>query len=79
MLNPLKIISTNVFRNDLSLIEISVNPYSNDVIGLQDLFLQLDANNLTINMVSDEIASGNDVSGSNYIVTSSYSSTSLIR
>ena len=79
ILNPLKIISTNVFRNDLSLIEISVNPYSNDVIGLQDLFLQLDANNLTINMVSDEIASGNDVSGSNYIVTSSYSSTSLIR
>ena len=79
ILNPLKIISTNVFRNDLSLIEISVNPYSNDVIGLQDLFLQLDANNLTINMVSDEIASGNDVSGSNYIVTSSYSSTSLTR
>lgn len=79
MLNPLKIISTNVFRNDLSLIEISTNPYSNDVIGLQDLFLQLDPNNLTINMVSDEISSGNDVSGSNYTVTSSYSSTSLTR
>ena len=79
MLNPLKIISTNVLRNDLSLIEVSTNPYSNDVIGLQDLFLQLDPNNLTINMVSDEISSGNDVSGSNYTVTSSYSSTSLTR
>ena len=79
MLNPLKIISTNVLRNDLPLIEVSVNPYSNDVIGLQDLFLQLDPNNLTINMVSDEISSGNDVSGSNYTVTSSYSSTSLTR
>ncbi len=32
MLNPLKIISTNVLRNDLSLIEVSTNPYSNDVI-----------------------------------------------
>ena len=79
MLNPLKIISTNVLRNDLSLIEVSTNPYSNDVIGLQDLFLQLDPNNLTITMVSDEISSGNDVSGSNYTVTSSYSSTSLTR
>ena len=79
MLNPLKIISTNVLRNDLPLIEVSINPYSNDVIGLQDLFLQLDPNNLTINMVSDEISSGNDISGSNYIVTSSYSSTSLTR
>jgi len=79
MLNPLKIISTNVVRNEMNLIEISMAPYSNDVIGLQDLYLQLDSNNSTITMVSDEISSGNDVSGSNYTVTSSYSSTSLTR
>tara|TARA_R100000008_G_scaffold21656_1_gene11447 strand:+ start:679 stop:2580 length:1902 start_codon:yes stop_codon:yes gene_type:complete len=78
-LNPLNIISTNVTSGDSSLIEVSMAPYSNDVIGLQDLYLQLDSNNTSITMVPDEIASGNDVSGSNYTVTSSYSTTSLTR
>ena len=79
MLNPLNIISTNVTSGDASYIEVSMAPYSNDVIGLQDLYLQLDSNRTTITMVPDEIASGNDVSGSNYVVTSSYSSSSLTR
>ena len=48
-------------------------------MGLQDLYLQLDTNNLNINMVSDEIASGSDISGSNYTVTSSYLNGSLTR
>ena len=78
-LNPLNIISTNVTSGDSHLIEVSMAPYSNDVIGLQDLYLQLDSNNTSITMVPDEIASGNDVSGSNYTVTSSYSTTSLTR
>ena len=78
-LNPLNIISTNVASGDSHLIEVSMAPYSNDVIGLQDLYLQLDSNNTSITMVPDEIASGNDVSGSNYTVTSSYSTTSLTR
>ena len=78
-LNPINIISTNVTSGDSSLIEVSMAPYSNDVIGLQDLYLQLDSNNTSITMVPDEIASGNDVSGSNYTVTSSYSTTSLTR
>ena len=47
MLSPIKIISTEVNRGE-SLIEISANPYSNDVIGKQDLYLQLDTNNVTI-------------------------------
>ena len=79
MLNPLNIISTNVTSGDASYIEVSMAPYSNDVIGLQDLYLQLDSNRTTITMVPDEIASGNDVSGCNYVVTSSYSSSSLTR
>ena len=79
MLNPLNIISSNVTSGDASYIEVSMAPYSNDVIGLQDLYLQLDSNRTTITMVPDEIASGNDVSGSNYVVTSSYSSSSLTR
>ena len=78
-LNPLNIISTYVASGDSHLIEVSMAPYSNDVIGLQDLYLQLDSNNTSITMVPDEIASGNDVSGSNYTVTSSYSTTSLTR
>ena len=77
-LNPIKIISTSVNRGT-PLIEVSAVPYSNDVIGLQDLYLQRDTNNVTVNTVSDQIASGDDVSGSNYIVTSSYSNGSLVR
>ena len=77
-LNPIKVISTIVNRGT-PLIEISAIPYSNDVIGLQDLYLQLDTNNVIVDMVSDEIASGSDVSGSNYIVSSSYSNGTLVR
>jgi len=77
-LNPINIISTRVVR-DIPLIEISVSPYSNDVIGLQDLYMQLDNSNVTVNMIADNIASGNDVSGTNYNVSSSYSNGSLVR
>ena len=77
-LNPINIISTSVTRS-VPLIEISTSPYSNDVIGYQDLYLQLDTSNTTVNMVSDNISSGNDVSGTNYTVSSSYTNGSLIR
>jgi hypothetical protein len=78
MLSPIKIISTEVNRGE-PLIEISANPFSNDVIGKQDLYLQLDTNNVTLSTVSDEIESGDDISGSNYVVTSSYGYGSLVR
>jgi len=78
MISPINIISTVVNRGE-PLIEISATPYSNDVIGKQDLYLQLDTNNVFINAVTDEIASGDDISGSNYIVTSSYSNGKLVR
>ena len=76
-LNPINIISTDVFRGT-NLVEISATPYSNDVIGLQDLYLQLDPFNMKVNMVTDRIASGSDVSGTNYLVTSSYAN-NLVR
>ena len=72
-LNPINIIQTDVYRGT-NLVEISATPYSNDVIGLQDLFLQLDPRNMGVNMVTDRIESGSDVSGTNYVVSSSYSS-----
>ena len=52
---------------------------SNAVIGLQDLYLQLDVSNSTFSMVIDEISSGLDPSASNYIVTSSYDRANLDR
>ena len=78
-LNPINVISTSTKNGIVDVIQISATPFSNDVIGLQDLYLQLDMNNTNINMVSDRISSGNDVSGSNYIVSSSHGKTSLVR
>jgi hypothetical protein len=78
MLNPINIISTSINRQ-FPLIEISAVPYSNDIIGLQDLYIQLDTNNVTINSISDRISSGYDVSGSDYIVSSSFANGSLVR
>ena len=60
-------------------VEIQATPLSNDVVGLQDLYLQLDTSNSTFEMVSDEIASGLDPSASNYIVSSSYAEGNLVR
>tara|TARA_R100001082_G_scaffold109062_1_gene85469 strand:- start:1451 stop:3415 length:1965 start_codon:yes stop_codon:yes gene_type:complete len=70
-LSAVKFIFTEVNRGT-PLIEISATPYSNDVIGLQDLYLQLDMSNVDVSMVDDRISSGNDNSGSNYLVKSSY-------
>jgi len=77
-LNPINIIATNINRQ-FPLIEISAIPYSNDIIGLQDLYIQLDTNNVTINSVNDRISSGYDISGSDYIVSSSFANGSLVR
>ena len=77
-LNPLNIIATEVNRGT-SLVEISACPYSNDVLGLRDLYLQMDSNYLNVNMIPDQVSSGTDISGGSYTVTSSYSNGSLTR
>ena len=77
-LNPINIVNTAITR-EFPVIEISAIPYSNDIIGLQDLYIQLDTNNVTINSVSDRISSGYDISGSDYIVSSSFANGSLVR
>ena len=75
-LNPMNFISTKLTRGvtgqEVPLIEISMCPYSNDVIGLQDLYLQLDINNSTVDMVADSITSGENTAGNLYTATSSY-------
>jgi len=78
-LNPIKFVSTSIVRNKVPIIEVSAIPYSNDVIGLQDLYLQLDLNYTTVNSVVDKIDSGDDISGSNYIVSPSYDGNTLVR
>ena len=61
------------------IIELSAVPRSNDVVGLQDLYLQLDISNSNFEMVVDNIASGLDPSASNYITSSSYANGALVR
>ena len=77
-LNPINILSGKQ-KDGQTIIEISATPKSNDVIGLQDLYLQLDITNSNFEMVVDEISSGLDPSASNYIVTSSYTNGNLVR
>ena len=77
-LNPINIISGKL-KDGQTIIEISACPKSNDVIGLQDLYLQLDISSSNFDMVVDDIASGLDPSASNYNVTSSYSNGNLVR
>ena len=77
-LNPINIISGKL-KDGQAILEISACPKSNDVIGLQDLYLQLDISNSKFEPIVDEISSGLDPAASNYIVTSSYHSGSLVR
>ena len=76
IINTLNITSTT---RGSGLIEIPAFPESNDIIGLKDLYLQLDMANTKINMVRDTISSGQQISGIGYRTTSSYSNGTIIR
>jgi len=76
IINTLNITSTT---RGSGLIEIQAFPESNDIIGLKDLYLQLDMANTKINMVRDTISSGQQISGIGYRTTSSYSNGTIIR
>jgi len=77
--NPLKIISSEKNEDGTPIIEVSAIPESNDILGIQDLYLQIDINKLNISLISDNIESGSDTSGSNYITSSSYTNGVLVR
>ena len=77
-LNPVNILGAKE-KDGRPILEIEATPQSNDVIGLQDLYLQLDISGSNFETVVDEIASGLDPSASNYVVSSSYSNGNLIR
>ena len=60
-------------------IQIEATPESNDVIGLRELYLVLNTTNLNVQMVEDTLASGYDLSGESYSVSSSYNKDSFTR
>jgi len=78
LLNTVKINST-VLPDGI--VEVQAFPDSNDVIGLKDLYLIFDvgASSPTINMRRDTISSGESISGTRYITTSSYPNGKLTR
>ena len=53
-------------------IEVQAIPESNDIIGLQDLYLQLDVQKSLVNIIEDVVSSGENSSATQYITTSSY-------
>ena len=77
-LNPINIVSGKI-KDGQTILELSACPSSNDVVGLQDLYLQLDISTSNFETVVDEISSGLDPAASNYVVTSSYSNGNLVR
>ena len=79
LLKPINISNTAITKSDSPIIEIQVVPESFDVIGKQDLYLQLDISNSSVSMVSDLISSGSDISGTRYTTTSSFSNGKLTR
>ena len=75
-LTTINITSTDKPNN---IIEIQAFPESNDVIGLEDLYLKFNIESSSINMIKDTISSGDQISGVGYKVTSSYTNGDLIR
>ena len=79
VMDAIRIVNTSVDSADTPIIEIQAVPESNDVIGKQDLYLQLDISKSIITAVPDTIASGSDQAGSEYSVSSSFSNGSITR
>lgn len=75
LLNPVVITSTEKPNG----IEIQAVPESNDIVALRDLYLSLSMENTLVNIIEDSISSGEELSGSNYTVTSSYTNGKFIR
>jgi len=79
LIKPINITGTSKKVQNISIIEISACPKSNDIIGLQDLYLQLDVSNTTVDMIPDNVSSGDNTSGNLYTATSSYISGDIAR
>jgi len=76
-ISAINITSTDIETNQT--IQISAIPKSNDIIGLQDLFLQFDTGESNINVIEDNILSGADPTGNRFISTPSNFDNNVIR
>jgi len=69
LLDVLKISGTSLSSG---FIQVQAIPQSNDIIGLRDLYLQVDIQNSVVNAVEDTISSGENASATQFVSTSSY-------
>ena len=69
LLDVVNITSTSLNNN---VIEVQAVPESNDVLGLKDLYLQIDVGNSVVNTMEDIITSGENTSATLFVPTSSY-------
>ena len=53
-------------------IQVQSIPQSNDIVGLRDLYLQVDIQNSVVNTIEDVISSGENASATQFVSTSSY-------
>ena len=79
LLNTLNITNTLLNNSGENIIQIQATPESNDIIGLQDLYIKYDSTNSNVEMIGDVIDSGSDISGSSYTFSSSFTNGSLTR
>ena len=69
LIDTVNILSTVIANN---VIEIQAIPHSNDIVGLNDLYVKFDMSNTNIKVVQDLIASGENTSGSRFVHVHSY-------
>lgn len=69
LLDVVKISGTSL---NTGFIQVQAIPQSNDIIGLRDLYLQVDIQNSVVNTVEDVISSGENSSATEFVSTSSY-------
>lgn len=69
LLNSVNITSTSKANN---VVEIQAIPESNDVIGLKDLYINLDVSSSKFTMIKDIMSSGDNVAGTRFTTTSSF-------
>lgn len=69
LLNSVNIISTVKSNN---IVEIQAIPESNDIIGLKDLYINLDIASSNFTMIKDIMSSGDNVAGTRFTSTSSF-------
>jgi len=75
-IDSLNVVSTTLNDNT---IQVEIDPKSYDAIGLRDLFLTISLNDTKIRMIQDNISSGSDTSGVQFISTPVYKNQGFIR